>query len=41
MYVNYFFGCREVQGEVMLIGDAETEELRGQGTGPGDPRELE
>ena len=24
----------------MLIGDVETEELRGQGTGPGDPREL-
>lgn len=40
MYVNYFFGCREVQGEVMLIGDADTEELRSQGTGPGEPREL-
>lgn len=24
----------------MLIGDVETEELRGQGTGLGDPREL-
>ena len=34
------FGCREVQGEVMLIGDVETEELRGQGAGPGDLREL-
>ena len=40
MYVNYFFGRREAQGEVMLIGDAETEELSGQGTGPGEPREL-
>lgn len=38
--MNYFFGCREVQGEVMLIGDVETEELRGQGAGPGDLREL-
>lgn len=30
----------ESQGEVMLIKDVETEELRGQGTGLGDQGNL-
>lgn len=40
VYLNYCFGRREVQGKVMLLGEAETEELRGQRMGTSDPGGL-